>query len=71
MSELTPCNHCNLRMYRRTAAKLGKVVTLVPDGDPKHFPEGVAVLVHPAGEEPDRERHRVAWFGALTDYCVC
>lgn len=70
MSELTPCNYCNLEVYRRVAEKQGKEVTLVREPD-EVFRGAVIVLIHPPGASPNRDLHFAAWFGALTDHCVC
>lgn len=72
MSELTPCNFCNLKWIRCAADKAGKAVTLVRLERCAANPlGGVDVLVHDVGEEPDREKHFRAWFMALTDHCCC
>jgi hypothetical protein len=72
MSELTPCNFCNLRRLRAYAAKNGKVVTLqygrVTAGG---FEGGVDALVHAPDETPDVEKHFLEWYMELTDYCCC
>ena len=44
MSELTSCNYCNLKEYRRLAERGGKVVTVQPGGI------GVKVFVHEQGD---------------------
>ncbi len=66
MSSLTQCNRCKLVDIRGRAVSSALIVTLQ---DSAHG--GVDVLVHPPDEAPDRMRHFVAWFMALTPGCVC
>lgn len=68
MSELTPCNFCNLRSIRRYALKRGKEVTMLPSTSELG---GIDVYVHPPDTEINTEKHFNAWFMALTDYCCC
>lgn len=72
MSELTPCNYCNLKWEQRHAAKTGKVVVVRPAAErDKTFPKAMEVLVHKPGEEPDSKKHFRMWFAELSDHCVC
>lgn len=72
MSTLTPCNFCNLRWIKKRARITGDQVTLVMiEPSEAHPLGGVDVLVHPADEQPDREKHFHAWFMALSDHCCC
>lgn len=86
MSELTTCNYCNLksmrkplskmseyeRSYMKKFRKLGDRHYLIPqDG-------GLAVYRVRKGDklrvtDPDKDPKSqwVAWFGGLTDHCVC
>lgn len=72
MSELTPCNYCNLRNIKRRAAAEGMIVTTVPEND------WIEVYVHPASvtdltqkvnNEPSG--YWVASMKKITDHCVC
>jgi len=69
MSELTPCNYCNLRRIKADARATGKQVTVVA-AKPLYGAHGYDVLVHNVGEPP-REGNRVAWFMDWSDHCCC
>lgn len=78
MSELTSCNHCNLRRIKDDAKKQRERVTVIADA---HWGMGgVNVYVHPkdvnvrsmkGGEEGARKAYWRSWFMELTDHCVC
>ncbi len=59
MSELTPCNYCDLKSIKARAKRDGKKVKTGPS---KTLPGWTVVKV--GGEA-------VAWFMKLTDHCVC
>jgi len=65
MSELTPCNYCNLR-WIRCDLKPGETLELRPAKDMEEFGGTDAIIKSP--NEPER---RAAWFMQLTEHCVC
>lgn len=72
MSELTPCNYCNLRRIQRRAERQGKRVMLKPS--PYHVWTGGqdVYLIDTTGERrPTRKRQWVAWMAEIPDHCVC
>jgi hypothetical protein len=64
VSDLTPCNYCNYKDIKRRYK--GQDILKVPG-----WHKGVDILVVPKGEEPDREKHFIAWFMELPDHCCC
>ncbi len=69
MSELTPCNFCDLQRIERDAKRRGWTVSR--SADPLgSWTGGIAVYVHPVGTEYTQE-HRIAWFAELPDRCCC
>ena len=69
MSELTPCNYCNLRRIKADARATGKQVTVVA-AKPEYGFRGYDVFIHGAGEPPKEGKH-VAWFMDLSEHCCC
>lgn len=71
MSELTPCNFCDLQRLKREAKAAKKVVSLRGDRG------GIAAYVHcpninlDALNESECGKLRRIWFMELTDHCVC
>ena len=75
MSELTPCNYCDLKRYKAEAKKQHKVITVREDltsllsgFDVYRHPKKVKIVALPPEE---RKQYHIAWFMALTDHCVC
>jgi hypothetical protein len=63
------CNRCTLNEARKLAKMCHLTLTTRPHVVGSW--EGIDVLMHEPQEEPDHERHFVAWFMALPDHCVC
>ena len=74
MSELTPCNYCNLQEIKRNAKKKGFKVTKL-SGD--FGLGGVDVFAHPKNvkidpkDEEQREKYFRAWMMEISDSCCC
>lgn len=74
MSDLTPCNYCNLNRIKRYAKREGRTVALHPGVPTQGLPGDVNIYVVPPGEElitGDESPHFAAWFMELTNHCVC
>jgi len=73
MSELTPCNYCNLQAYKRRAKERGQKVTVL--NNRQHG--GKDVYMHPDFVKVDQnskelyEEYRIAWFMELPNSCFC
>jgi hypothetical protein len=76
MSELTTCNYCNHRRMLADAKRCGQRITLLPK-EIGTMTEGMDVFMHPKKLKIEkltpaqRTKFWKAWFGALTDHCVC
>ncbi len=68
MSELTPCNYCNLRSIKRRAEANNQQVTLLNGQDVYVHPKAVDIKSLPHDQ---REQYWRAWLMAITDHCVC
>jgi hypothetical protein len=77
MSELTPCNYCNLAGIKHEAKLKKQKVTIVPSKGKVGSLGGVEVYVHPRGvfiealTMSQAKRYWVAWMMKITDHCVC
>jgi hypothetical protein len=78
MSELTPCNYCNLNRIKRRAKENGMKVTVLNDA--RWGMGGSNVYVHPKGlkieklggaEDGPREKYRVSWMMEIPSRCEC
>lgn len=76
MSELTPCNYCNLNRMQARAKREGKRVTILA-GDFVEMGGGKDVFVHPPDidikslSKEERQKYWRSWMMAITDYCCC
>ena len=85
MSELTPCNYCNLQRFRARAKTKGARVLLrssafmnglnvfeVPKGE-KLAPQ--SEMVEPNDQYPNGndayDKYHIAWFMGLSEGCCC
>jgi len=78
MSELTPCNFCNLNRIRLRAKASGMKVTILNDA---HWGMGGSnIYVHPkevkiakltGGENGARKEYFVSWMMEIPDRCQC
>lgn len=74
MSELTPCNYCNLDRIRLRAKRQGQAVTTKVDDH-----GWTDVYVHPLdvtalpdrGHDDEWSKYQVASMMKITDHCVC
>lgn len=66
MSELTPCNYCTLKYFKRLYEKDGtKIITrLATTGS---FEGWIAVVK----VSPDGTEEEIGWFMSLSNHCVC
>lgn len=76
MSELTPCNFCNLRRYRRQAVQENKYVLILrAEKDKKNTLGGYDVYMIPKGVRPDKreefKQYKISWMWEISDRCVC
>lgn len=72
MSDLTPCNYCNLERIRRTAAKAGGVVIIKPGKPLSKKPNGYqnakeVFIQYPGNKKPTK----VSWMAEIPNKCVC
>lgn len=81
MSDMTPCNYCNLKAIRKRNKGKGMTIRLTTEGVDSRL-GGVNVIVYPStlrippykqAEERAKflKDHFVAWFMELTGYCCC
>lgn len=70
MSELTKCNHCQLKEIKARANSNNEKIKLIPEAV-DDWDRGIRVLVYTPGREPDYVEDFVAWFAEVTDHCVC
>jgi len=72
MSELTPCNYCNLQNYEWRAKKNNEKLTLLSG-----WRGGKDVYIHPKEidieklSEDNRKEYFVAWLMEISKHCVC
>lgn len=78
MSELTPCNFCNLNRIKRRAKENGMKVTVL--NDPRWGMGGSNVYVHPkglkieklpGGEDGPRSKYFASWMMEIPARCNC
>ena len=76
MSELTPCNYCNLRSIERRAKADGQQRVTLIGGiggfiDIYVHPDSVSAQALAVGKVSERKLYWQAAMVAITDHCVC
>ena len=64
----TQCNYCTISKMA-AGLKPGLKFSMLP-APLEGFPKGISIHIYKEGEKPN-ELNWVAWFGDMTEHCVC